>query len=51
MKIEENKITVRKTSPMDLTQESCNHCDCIIELMKNTGSSVSSDTNQIMVPD
>jgi hypothetical protein len=34
----------RSTSPINLTQESCNCCDCIIELMKNTNGSVSSDT-------
>jgi hypothetical protein len=40
----EKTIYRRITSPIYLTQESCNHCDCIIELMKNTDGSVSSDT-------
>ena len=40
----EKTIYWRITSPIYLTQESCNHCDCIIELMKNTDGSVSSDT-------
>jgi hypothetical protein len=30
----EETIYRRSTSPIDLTQESCNRCDCIIELMK-----------------
>ena len=40
----EKRIYWRSTSPIYLTQESCNYCDCIIELMKNTDGSVSSDT-------
>jgi hypothetical protein len=31
----EETIYRRSTSPIYLTQESCNRCDCIIELMKN----------------
>jgi hypothetical protein len=43
--METEKIIYRRsTSPMYLTQESCNRCDCSIELMKNTDGSVSSDT-------
>jgi hypothetical protein len=40
----EKTIYRRSTSPIYLTQESCNHCDCSIESMKNTNVSVSSDT-------
>jgi hypothetical protein len=40
----EKTIYRRSTSPIYLKHESCNHCDYIIELMKNTDGSVSSDT-------
>ena len=40
----EKTIYWRSTSRINLTQESCNCCDCIIELMKNKHGSASFDT-------